>query len=64
MIIVNIRAEGEPAFKDLRKKVIKWLIDKRIFYVNILSSGFRIWLDLNNGLDESLKINNSSGFLL
>ena len=33
MIIVKIRAEGEPTFKDWRKKVIKRLIDKNnIFY--------------------------------
>ena len=52
MIIVKIRAEGEPTFKDWRKKVIKRLIDKKnIFYRirRILSSSFRILLDLNNG---------------
>ena len=33
MIIVKIRAEGEPTFKVWRKKVIKRLIDKNnIFY--------------------------------
>ena len=33
MINVKIRAEGEPAFKNWRKKVIKRLIDKKnIFY--------------------------------
>ena len=33
MIIVKIRAEVEPTFKDWRKKVIKRLIDKKnIFY--------------------------------
>ena len=33
MIIVKIRAEGEPSFKIWRKKVIIRLIDKRnIFY--------------------------------
>ena len=29
MIFVNIRAEGEPTFKDWKKKVIKCLIDKK-----------------------------------
>ena len=29
MIIVKIRSEGEPTFKDWRKKVIKRLIDKK-----------------------------------
>ena len=34
MIIVKIRAEVEPTFKDWRKKVIKILIDKNnIFYM-------------------------------
>ena len=33
MIIVKVRAEVEPTFKDWRKKVIKRLIDKKnIFY--------------------------------
>ena len=33
MIIVKIRAEGEPTLKDWRKKVVKRLIDKKnIFY--------------------------------
>ena len=33
MIIVKIRAEGEPTFNDWREKVIKRLIDKKnIFY--------------------------------
>ena len=32
-------------------KVIKRLIDKRIFSISILSSSFKIWLDLNNGLE-------------
>ena len=29
MIIVNIRAESEPTFKDWRKKVIKLLTSKK-----------------------------------
>ena len=29
MIIVNIRAEGEPTFKDYRKKGAELLIDKK-----------------------------------
>ena len=29
MIIVKIRTEGEPTFKDWREKVIKRLIDKK-----------------------------------
>ena len=54
VIIVNIWAEGEPTFKDWRKKVIKDLLIKRIFSISI-SSSLRIWLDLNNGLEcESL----------
>ena len=49
---MKIRAESEPTFKDWRKKVIKRLIDKKnIFSISILSSSFRIWLDLNNGLE-------------
>ena len=32
-------------------KVIKRLIDKRIFSISIFSSSFKIWLDLNNGLE-------------
>ena len=44
-----ISAEGEPIFKDWRKKVIRRVTDKNIIY-SILSSSFRIWLDLSNGL--------------
>ena len=33
MIIVKVRVEGETAFKDRRKKVVKGHIDKKnIFY--------------------------------
>ena len=28
LIIVNIRAEGEPIFKDWRKKAVEWFIYK------------------------------------
>ena len=37
MIIVKIRAEGEPTFKDWRKKVIKRLIDKKNIFYKYLS---------------------------
>ena len=37
MIIVKIRAEGEPTFKEWRKKVIKRLINKKnILYKNFV----------------------------
>ena len=41
-MIVNIRAEGEPTFKDW-KKVIKWLIDKKnILYKYFVSRIFKM----------------------
>ena len=51
MIIVKIRTEGEPTFKEWREKVIKRIIDKKSILYKYLSSSFRIWLDLNNGLE-------------
>ena len=56
LIILKIRAECEPTFKDWRKKVVEWFFFiKSTFSISILSSSLRIWLDLSNGLEwESL----------
>ena len=48
---MNIRAEGKPALKIGGRKLFNDLMITIIFSISILSSSFRIWLDLNNGLE-------------
>ena len=49
MIIVKVRAEVEPTFGG--RRLLKDLLIKIIFSIKVLSSGFGILLDLNNGLE-------------
>ena len=53
---MNIVAEGEPTFKDCKKKAAEWFIDKKYILRKYFVSKFLIWI---TDLSESLWTENS-----